>query len=1188
MKFTKKDFLKITSTRALIEFITSDKFNNSESRNIRGKNIWEPYIRFKEEFDGEKTWGTYGKNSAPEWIVEKTKIQDLLNNSDSRKIDAVGILPVGWYIHEHGDWSVEPTKPYQTFVTSEYAADSADTILRMTKNKDDFLKLWGDPCVVDQFRLNTYNNGISKEFLTQYASKTKTPNIRTYESFVNSNSAEYDAELWEFIHNKVKDSSYKQSDIEQYRPRHKRQEEITNERLRVTERNLIKMLRVCFWDLITGGLGKTPMSAKYISDVYNLFFDKYLRLRAGCDTYVILHGYHNRQCLSQNEQKKLKIMRGENIFPDTFCVTRATVKDPEAVPYPQAIDKNEIAEKIISAIEMHTPVLNLPYLYHHSHNLEQALKIVKKKFPKFKPSIRWKDELDWPIGNLDSSYVAGYDIRHMGAIIDSGDTATKVVNKIIGMGREKVVGTQNHRNTVTMLEAAELGLTKKPVAHVEVELMSNVMKLLDNAGLKYKTKKVNGVVVPNEDAYVDTQYIVENGNKKYLTLGELIELIHIMKILRDYPTEMNHILFTNSRHKGNELHMKNFRWLTKVIFNDHPALLAIDNKEYLDTDTGDLGLKVSNHITKCARVGQRSADWFVSRASRGFDVPPLNTYVPLSLKNFRTLAQEWMRVLRLYLSMKYGHLVFPVLVNDLDPKGKKSIKQEVVEKFKGLADLGLPVIDWINSGFKTKSQSKGKKSYTPFVLNLPNDFDPAAFKNVITSNIQYRNRFIANEYVEMHNWIRDSFLLLDNPNDAVLYGQLQREALQRYKALVEVSITPKKGKKVSDKSKRNWISSFFWGTQRFQKPYDKIQDNVKQMRAFQKQFKDDRRSKMDRLSIVVRNKADEPNFEWFMEKPKNDEWTNWQESVVKREKMPTNNSQRTWWGHLWYGRTLVWERKGQSMFSEATAEEHKEWYLLRTQRIIAKVIECFDWLCSQPDIIARAIFKQEFNYLPDTMLDGIYFTYLTDEKAYQHSLHATILEEKQVQSKIREWQLKNEQQLAYPVRTREIFECAKKWYTDIAPPYIKTFSTNTKTNSKKTQKRDPWIVAELSKNSIKVSETEVFRTLAPFRGKKIGNHDVIKGERISKRNNGIRNRLRYDYGMQKEMEDWAKQFDKDVDKIIIQAYSNIKGGLMNKSSVLKKLGGMPSQTWTERLQSIYGPNVNTNPNPKPYHSKKAV
>jgi hypothetical protein len=222
------------------------------------------------------------------------------------------------------------------------------------------------------------------------------------------------------------------------------------------------------------------------------------------------------------------------------------------------------------------------------------------------------------------------------------------------------------------------------------------------------------------------------------------------------------------------------------------------------------------------------------------------------------------------------------------------------------------------------------------------------------------------------------------------------------------------------------------------------------------------------------------------------------------------------------------------------------------------------------------------------MLDGIYFTYLTDEKAYQHSLHATILEEKQVQSKIREWQLKNEQQLAYPVRTREIFECAKKWYTDIAPPYIKTFSTNTKTNSKKTQKRDPWIVAELSKNSIKVSETEVFRTLAPFRGKKIGNHDVIKGERISKRNNGIRNRLRYDYSMQKEMEDWAKQFDKDVDKIIIQAYSNIKGGLMNKSSVLKKLGGMPSQTWTERLQSIYGPNVNTNPNPKPYHSKKAV
>ena len=86
------------------------------------------------------------------------------------------------------------------------------------------------------------------------------------------------------------------------------------------------------------------------------------------------------------------------------------------------------------------------------------------------------------------------------------------------------------------------------------------------------------------------------------------------------------------------------------------------------------------------------------------------------------------------------------------------------------------------------------------------------------------------------------------------------------------------------------------------------------------------------------------------------------------------------------------------------------------------------------------------------------------------------------------------------MRTREIFECAKKWFTDIAPPYVKTFSTNTRTKNKKHKKRDAWIVAELAKQGIKVLETEVFRTLAPFRGKNIGDSTVINGERISKKN----------------------------------------------------------------------------------------
>ena len=352
------EFLKFNNTRSFIDLLTSGKYETTRGRDTRGKHLWEPFIRFKEEFDGEKSWGA-GHKQAPKWLVKKMLMQGIIGKGDSRKIDAIGIVPIGWDIKDHKDWSIEPESKYKTFCTQEYAADRYQTIYKLGKNKDDFVKLWDNPCQTDSFRLNIYNKKLSKEWHKQYKDANRQPDVRKYDNFVNSD-IEYDRDLWKFIHKKITNTDpYKHDKL--FEARHKRQTEIINNRLKSFRKILISPKRVTGWDHITGGVGKTPMAAETISQAL-MIYRPHMKKLTGTNLALILHGYHSRQCLTQNDTKKQRYHRAAGLYYDTLAVTKATLEDAYLVPYDQEIDSRKIADRIIKAIVDNEQILNLPYL----------------------------------------------------------------------------------------------------------------------------------------------------------------------------------------------------------------------------------------------------------------------------------------------------------------------------------------------------------------------------------------------------------------------------------------------------------------------------------------------------------------------------------------------------------------------------------------------------------------------------------------------------------------------------------------------------------------------------------------------------------------------------------------------------------------------------------------------------------
>ena len=104
------------------------------------------------------------------------------------------------------------------------------------------------------------------------------------------------------------------------------------------------------------------------------------------------------------------------------------------------------------------------------------------------------------------------------------------------------------------------------------------------------------------------------------------------------------------------------------------------------------------------------------------------------------MAQEYMRVLRLGLN-PHGNMVFNLIANDLNKKEGVDFKKVMYEKFNGLTELGLPVIDYIQSEFKSKSKPGKKTPPGPFVLNKPASISLSQLKSLITNNVHYRNTF---------------------------------------------------------------------------------------------------------------------------------------------------------------------------------------------------------------------------------------------------------------------------------------------------------------------------------------------------------------------------------------------------------------------------------------------------------------
>ena len=1050
--FRQKNFLKFYNSASFIEHLVT--MRTARERDIRGKHAWEPFIRFKEEFDNEKVWSTWkGAETIPQWLIDETVTADVLNNSDGRKIDGLGIIPLGWSIDDHDDWDVKPTQPYQTLATSEYAADSYEVNLTMSKNKDDFLKLIGDPCKIDVFRVNTYNGGISKEFITQYKSKKVIPDIRIYSTFTDNE--DYDVRLWEFIHAKINKQVYTDNKI--FKPRHQRQQEIVDNRFNLIKSRIMKGKRAIFWDWITGRVGKCPMDA---ATGIRVIQDPDIRAKSpeltNCDTMIVLHAYHNRQVLVQNENSKQSFLRGSGIYPQTLVVSRASLQDPINAPYPQFMKAREIADEIIKAVTNKVHVLNIPYLYHHSTILNEALKLIKKEIG-VKPFMRLKDELDWPIGSVDSRYRPGYDINYMDAWIDTGSTATKIEGTIVGMSRRNIVGPMLSENTVTLLEAAELGLTKYPQLLAEVVYDSDIVNIIESAGIEINKKKVNGCEVPDYNAYINSEYVIEKGNRRYLTLNEAIDLLSYMKMLKDNPTKLTNILSTANFHTHNELYTKNFNKFKKTVFNNHPGL-DIAQKQYTDEPSESLARRVEKFIKNKPRTLQR----FVHKASRGFTVNPLNTYIPMNFKNYTSMAQEYMRVLGLDgPNNNIGYMGLVVRINDVDEKAKPYISQQTFKKFKSVIEQGLPFVDWIQNDFASKSAPGGKNPPPPFKLKLPADLSAKELKAMIAGSTAYRNNFILSEFVEAHDWYTDEFMLLDNPNSSHQRKELLDRFVKKYQTLIEMVKQQHKNK---TPNYRSWAAGFVRGQHRFLQMYDRVQQNVQAMAEHKDNWISKRGGLYSKLAAEIRKEFDKEPLVLY---PKIDTFKN---RMVRKYKIVKKQNFNGVWAKFVRGE--------HNYYNPKTKAKQQEWWYLRQRHIKNVILENLEYLCTLETLPGEQIFTKD-RHLPQSLGIGIYFSYLIENT---QKLRKEFLEDDEVQTAIEKYRKHYNTITAKSCNTKDIWNTAKAWYETTAPWYVEGAITNTPRNI---EKRNDYIKRVLAGKNILVTDKEVEQTLTVLRGNKI-------------------------------------------------------------------------------------------------------
>lgn len=1104
--FKQKDFLTFYNSASFIEHLTT--MRTARERDIRGKHAWEPFIRFKEEFDNEKVWSTWkGAETIPQWLIDKTVTADVLNNSDGRKIDGLGIIPLGWSIDDHNDWDIEPTQPYQTLATSEYAADSYEVNLTMSKNKDDFLKLIGDPCKIDVFRVNTYNGGISNEFITQYKSKKVIPDIRIYSTFTHNE--DYDVRLWEFIHAKINKQVYTDNKI--FKPRHPRQQEIVDNRFNLIKSRIIKCKRATFWDWVTGRVGKCPMdAATSIRVIQDPDIKTKVSELTNCETMIVLHAYHNRQVLVQNENSKQSFLRGSGIYPQTLVVSRAGLEDPTNVPYPQFIKERQIADEIIKAVANKVPVLNIPYLYHHSKILNEALKLVKKEIG-VTPFMRLKDELDWPIGSVDSSYRPGYDINYMGAWIDTGSTATKIEGNIVGMSRRNIVGPMLSENTVTLLEAAELGLTKNPQLLVEVVNDSSIVNLIDSAGIEIKKKKVNGIEVPDYNAYINSEYVIEKGNRRYLTLNEAIDLLSCMNILKDNPTKLTNILSTGNFHTNNELYTKNFNKFKQSVFNNHPGL-DIVQKQYTDEPSESL----ANHVERFIKNNPRSLQRFVHRASRGFTVNPLNTYMPMNFKNYTAMAQEYMRVLGLDSPLNnVGYMCLVVRINDIDEKAKPYISYEMFKKFKGVIELGLPFVDWIENDFASKSAPGGKNPPPPFKLKLPANLTAKELKALIAGSTAYRNNFILPEFVEAHDWYTDEFMLLDNPHSSHQRKDLLDRFVRKYQTLIEMVKQQHNNK---TPNYRNWAAVFVRGHHKFLQMYDRVQQNVKAIAEHKDNWISKKEDLYSKFAAEIRKEFDKDPLILY---PKVDMF---KDIMIKKYKLVKKKNFNGVWAKFVQGE--------HNYYNPETKAKQQEWWYLRQKHIKNVILENLEYLCDSETMPGEHNFIKNQN-LPQSLGSCIYFSYLNNSQR----LRKEFLKDDEIIKAIEKYRNHYNTITARSCHTKDIWNSAKEWYDTVAPWYVEGSITNIPRNI---EKRNDYIKRKLADKHISVSDKEIEKTLTVLRGNKMPTNKFHEFE--------------IDISYVEEMLKWDKKRIENIRRTFINAKAQVDAKQRSLNKILKDLG----------------------------------
>jgi hypothetical protein len=751
----------------------------SSGKQKEAGDIFEEFLKayFLHNLIYKEVYNTNRPEEIPQWILKKINAEQLVEaTGDSPLIDMIGI-------DHHGEIDVIQGKSTM-HVDSNASMNLATGLMSSVNN----------PLVnVKNYVFCSMYKDVSKLFDVWKVTK---PKVYSYEDFLPGDSDEsirQDESMWKNneygkqVLDIIKDSNV-------FQPRGNQQTDYIDASYNGLRNQLVATGFAKGYSKGAGALGKSWLASVICARLQNDFWQSW---RTNSPTPVHVSFFHSSQTINDNGSTEIMVRKGFGIHDEVIIVSGSDVIDKDSAD--KASDKFtkisanqpvKIVDKIMDAMNVGRSV-HLVTLYHHSNEIAEIRRLLRKEYKGFEFWSRRRDECDWPCSNYHSSYSASLDDRTK-SIITYGDTGTDRFgdpHKDYGTNNQDIHGPLLHSYTWADAERDKLvkPLILIPVVISVKELILAFPDLVDKSNNFNFNARVIGEPIDNE---LPTNF-------------HILTIAAVQKALCNFPQIKRSMQFSG-RVKTNALIRKNWKWVADKILGrtkteNYVRNLYKDFEVINDNEYNANAVKSSITSLKRCKAVDRSIMGSCRVFNRGWnDVPPKG-YKKKWLKfhagwhtgerNLVDLVQEIWRFVRLDSNDNdpFAYYIQPLILNDLDTTNehwsKGNIKHlvDILKSNKNIADE-FESLQQKGGGGNTKSKKNKRLQFV-----WPADFDPSKIDFTINSIAMKAGggKLYPDLATEAHDWLTNEYLKLDEPANAQTKGKLHKKfyEIEKFKPL---------------------------------------------------------------------------------------------------------------------------------------------------------------------------------------------------------------------------------------------------------------------------------------------------------------------------------------------------------------------------------------------------------------------